>query len=207
MYNKIIAIAADTPISASCHDGVTWVQSDAVNYRWKTIHGSYAGFIYSVIDQYNPYVLEEYATTDVGGETGSWNAGILPTPQLDCIIAVADDADGVFISYDGESFATPQPYVDIDFQRQYGGNKIYQTCSAQSVSNSQFWTNVNAQLFIMTCIAQSSSIVTGAFSRVKLIVGNAGSFASATIDTASTFRREIKATVSSIASTIREFLW
>ena len=204
--NKIVAICADSPYSATTEDGgVNWVQTNADNLRWKSIAGDSTGkYLYTPSDFYNPYAIVNYSTTDVGS---TWTSGVLPIKQLECIVAVADDTGGLFTSFDGSTFAKVGPVPDVNYNREFGGNKIYQTCFAHSVSVSKLWTAVNASLFLQTCIATSTSVAANSYLRCKVVVGTAATFTRSTFERMAIYNRTFAASVSSVVTMIKEFIW
>ena len=206
MSNKIVAICSDSPFSATTEDGgSTWAQTDADNLRWKSIAGNSTGkYLYTQTDFYNPYAIVNCSTVDTGT---TWTSGVLPIQQLDCIVAVADDTGGLFTSFDGANFALVTPVADMNYSREFGGNKIYQTCFAHANSHANLWTAVNAELFLQTCIATSTSFASNTYLKCRVVTATAASFTKAKFSRVIIFNRTFAASVSSIVSMIKEFIW
>lgn len=206
VVNKIIAFSSDSPISATTENGgSTWTQTDSGTLTWKTIAGNDTGkFIYTMVDTKNPYAIVDYSIVD----DTNWLSGVLPIETLDCIVAVADNNHGgIYTSFDGVNFSQVTTLPTINYAREYGGNKIFQTCFAQSISTSRVWTAVNAQLFFATCIATSNSLATAIMLKCRLITASAFTEAKATFSRISIFNRTFATSVSSIVTRLMEFIW
>lgn len=99
--NSIFAIT-DGQVSASSYDGTTWSNNTQApaNETWSFIAGSAGKFLYNRFNASAPYSRVVYSITD----NATWVGGILPTTSMNNIVAVADGATRVYVSYDGSIF-------------------------------------------------------------------------------------------------------
>lgn len=171
--NTILAFARDTQYSATSYDGTVWSQTDAKQEKWKMLGGKEGKFIYGVVNDTNKLCLVDYAITD----NVAWNAGVMPSPQLPCIVAVARNYATLVTSYDGVTFSNvndPTPVFKV-------------TCLAVSTSVASYVRTYANELFTVTAHAYA--------------------FGEAVFERAVTFRRTMLAVATSVASRIGPFVW
>lgn len=158
--DTIIAVARDTSYSATTYDGTTWSQKDSGQDKWKDLGGSEGKFIYSVVNDTNRLCLVDYAIID----DVTWNAGVMPSVQLPCIVAVARNATTLYTSYDGATFnaVTTRPTT-------------YQiTCAANCTTIATY-----GKTFTMTLIAAVTSTASkGAWTFNRTVAATSTSVAS-----------------------------
>jgi hypothetical protein len=200
--DKIIAISRDTSVSAQTENGISWQQEDQQDYVWRGIAGSQGKYTYFTCDRYNPFATVNYTNNNYT----TWVGGVLPAPQLSCIMAVARDAQNITVSYDGSSFMDVAPPV-FSNSTVYGGNKIVQNCQATSTSFSQSFTAVNVKLFFVIGTAVSHVYSWSQELKCRVVDLTTISFTNAKTITNSIFSRTYSVVASSVSTFLGAFRW
>jgi hypothetical protein len=107
MSNNIVAYVDGSDMSAVSYNGSTWIQKTNPPYvKWKVIAGAPGQYLYEAYDTRTPYSNVVYSTFN-GGTT--WVGGVLPNPSSVNIVAIAENDQYFYTSFDGYSFKSSKP--------------------------------------------------------------------------------------------------